>query len=266
MFTSDEIQASLKKFLVTEVASAKTAYGLRNTVEMKQGVFDLLATIFLLDPSSFFSLVQLATYRAAGFAAAQETDGTTLQGAISQLGKKAVPITSTAELVNAQAALLNVNAAVGRRTTGVGGKVSPTVERFQQATQAFLSGELAPNVVESGVVGTTAAAAQQTIAGLLQDFDTRHAQIEVALISLRDAVPDMAALRLPDHTTQQILAKAQSVLSKLVDTMSGDGAHAASREAMLDLLAMRAAVTKAASFAPPVALRSEEHTSELQSH
>ena len=47
MFTSDEIQASLKKFLVTEVASAKTAYGLRNTVEMKQGVFDLLATIFL---------------------------------------------------------------------------------------------------------------------------------------------------------------------------------------------------------------------------
>ena len=79
MFTSDEIQASLKKFLVTEVASAKTAYGLRNTVEMKQGVFDLLATIFLLDPSSFFSLVQLATYRAAGFVAAQEADGTTLQ-------------------------------------------------------------------------------------------------------------------------------------------------------------------------------------------
>jgi hypothetical protein len=270
-FSSEEVQAQVERFLTTQVASTKNKLELRDTLAMRDAVYDMLSTSLLLRPDSYFYLVWLASNRLENLRAQQAEDVETIQELSGFLDFRTQRIGSTAELVNAQAAVLELNAGLNARRTGQGiqGAIGPAVDRFQRSTDRFIRAELEPNVVRSGTVTETPEEIRAVIRDRLQQVLERHEEISSLVEAIAEAVVRLSATSLPESTVRDIVGRMQDRLEALQETLEGDTALSESRESMLELLVMRTLLVKASSFREPrlvlVPLAGDNSTASLDS-
>ena len=169
-FTTEEVQTKINQFLRTTITVGRTRIGSRDVLALRDEAYDLLTTSLLLRPDSFFYIVSRTVNRFEALRRKQAADIQSIITALAGVTRRGVPIESTAELVNAQAALLEINAGLNTRATGSGvrGSIGPGVERFQRSTERFLRSELVPNIVDSGSIVETADELRTTIYPLRQ--------------------------------------------------------------------------------------------------
>ena len=253
-FTSEEVQTKINQFLRTQITVGRTRSGSRDILALRDEAFDLLTTSILIRPDSFFYIVSRAVNRFEALRRKQVTDIETILAAFPGVTRRGVPIESTAELVNAQAALLEINAGLNTRQTGSGirGSIGPGVERFQRSTERFLRGELVPNIVDLGTIVETGDELRATITATFADVSARHAEMLLLADNLVGAIAELDAVRLPEQSVQGIVGRISDRLDEVVEEMGGTDALSLARGDALDLFVMRVLLARSSSFRTPL--------------
>jgi hypothetical protein len=250
-FTEDEIDAVIEQYLNSEVAVSRTKTGSRNTTAIKRQVYDLLSTGIFLRPSSIFYLLWLSTNRLRNRAATQLSLLQDIEDAAPNVSRVSKRVESTAELSNAEAAIIELSGSFNQRTSGVSGAVGPATQRFRSAITAFATTELTKNVVSQGEVIETAEELREKVqtlwlAGAAADLDLRD-----RVDALQGGLEEYRSIRLPETVFQSLVAKIQTRLSDLQTAMKASTAPRDSRNALLEILAMRTLLQRASNFRAP---------------
>lgn len=252
-FTSEEVQATIDKFLLGTVSVANTSLGTRDVVAAREDIFALLTTTLLLRPESYFYIIGLARNRLESLRREQQAalDFILDSSTASALKRRGKPVTSTVELTNARAALLNINAGInetnGSRTRSLG----PEVDRFRRSVSRFVEESLVPNVVESGTPTETAGELRVRIEEVWAEVVTRDAEIRVLCTAIQDALAALSAAQLPQKAVQGIVSRMETRLDELTTALEEDVDVSIHRESMLELLTMRTLLTRVSSFRDP---------------
>lgn len=250
-FTATEIQNKINQFLRTSVGVTRTRTGSRDILKLRDEVYDLITTSLLLRPDSVFHVVSRTVNRLEALRRKQVITTQAVLDELPNVTRRGIPIESTAELANAQAALLEINAGLNRRSTGVRGAIGPGVTRFQGAAGRFLENELAKNVVSGGAIVDTADGSRETISTLFAELKERHTEMLFLTEALENGIAQLDQVRLPESTVQSIVTRIQSRLADLIAELGGSQGLARSREGALDLFVMRVILARASSFRAP---------------
>ncbi len=250
-FTDEEVQASINKFLFTELAVDRLGTGARNVVALRDGVFDLITTALLLRPDSYFYVVYLAKNKLRYLVDQQISALDDIEEAGPNTTRAQKRVESTSELSNAKASILELNAGLNARSTGIRGSLGPAIDRFRRSVSRFITTELTKNVVESGEVVETGPELRNKISTIWADAKARHDDIQNIVGNISSALTSLAAVKLPERAVRDLVGRIQSRLDEIQVTLSGPEAVAESRESMLDLIAMRTLLTKASTFKNP---------------
>lgn len=250
-FTNAEVQASIDRFLLTQVKVDRLRTGSRDVVGLRNAVYDLLATTLLLRPDAYFYVVYLAKNRLRSLLDQQLEDLDTISVAGPNTTRPEKKITSTAELVNAKAATLELNAGLNARSTGVSGSIGPAVDRFRRSVSRFVGSELTKNVVEAGVVVETGPELRNTVSEAWARAVERHGEIQDLSANIVGAIGALGRTKLPESAVRSLVSKIQDRLDELQVILEATTGVRDSREAMLDLLTMRTLLTRASSFRDP---------------
>lgn len=250
-FTEEEINAAVDRYLFQQVSVPVTKTGSRDIRSARDRVYDLITAAILLRPDSFFYVVWLATNKFQALVRDQIEALDEIDEIGPQLTRLSKKITSTSELTNAKAAILEVNAGMNTRKQGVRGSIGPAVTRFRRSVTRFIDTELTKNVVVSGTVTETGDELRSRLSTLWAQAVSRHEEIVALAQNVSTALSQLEAASLPQSSIRSIIQKIQSRLDELQTTLEGPTAIAQSREAMLDLLTMRTLLGKASSFRNP---------------
>lgn len=255
MFTDDELLASVNKFLVQGLSVQRRLSGARDVEELKQQVMDLVSVSLLLKPDAYFYLITLTRNRTLAVLRRQIARLQYIASVGAGLGRPEKKVTSTVELANAEAAILTLNAGLNERSQGVSGSIGPSVERFRRSVEAFARTELVKNVVVAGDVVPTASELREKIATLWVGAAADHSTITEMSEAMESAISRFGEAQLPARTLRTLVGRVQTRLTELQEEMAAVDAPSKSRDALVDLVAMRGIVTKAASFRPPQLVR-----------
>jgi len=252
-YSSDEVQAAIDKFLLGTVAMPQTTLGSREVLSARDDIYALLTATLLLRPDSYFYLILLARNRLEGLRRMQlaALDFLVAADTAAALQRRGKPVTNTTELTNAQAALLNMNAAInagtGNRTRALG----PEVDRFRRSVERFINAALAPNVVESGQVNETAGELRVTIRELWAEVVLRHGAMLTLITAIREAVANLNSAHLPQKAVEGAVSRMETRIGELTTELEADTDVSMHREAMLEFLTMRTLLTRIAAFRSP---------------
>lgn len=250
-YTTDEIQALVDSYLLTKVEVPRYDSGLRNTLAIRDAVFDLLTAALLLKPEAFFYIVWLAKNRLVGGLDKEIAKLSQLMDWASSLDDRPVyKVETTTDLVRAEAALLELNGVLNS-TANLKNAAVPAVQKFRSAIESFARTELQKNVVDGGDVVETPDELRAKIYTQWQEIRDLRDDNRTRTANLENAVSDFENVRLPTRALQRSVARMQTRLSEIRTTMEGAEAIAQSREAFLELLTMRTLLTKAATFQVP---------------
>jgi hypothetical protein len=252
-FTSDEVQEAVNRFLFREVSVPRLKTGARDTLAIRDVIYDLVTTTLLLRTDSYFYLVYLAKNALRALVAQQIADLSQLDADAPNASRPAQLIDSTTDLTNAQAAILNVNAGLNSRRSGQGvrGSIGPAVDRFRRSVARFVSTELSKNVVSGTEIVETGEEVQAAIETTFAAITARHAELTQRAALLEQGTTNLASVSLPQSSVQGIVSRIQTRLAEVQDLLEGDSAIAESRGAFLELLTMRSLLTKASTFENP---------------
>jgi hypothetical protein len=253
-FTDEEIQAAVDRFLYKQVTVTQLKTGARDVITARDRVYDLLTTALLLRPDAYFYVIYLAKNRLSALLSKQIAALDEIIAAGPNTTRAAAPIKTTAELANAQAALLDLTAGLNTRTTGIRGSIGPAVERFRRSVSSFVSSELTKNVVVAGSVTSTGPELRAKVAKLWAESAERHAQTVELAASVSSALSTLESVRLPESSVRDIVQRINDRLTEVKELLEGREAIEQSREALLELLTMRTLLTKASTFKNPAVL------------
>ncbi len=250
-FTEEEIDASVNQFLLSELTVTTLQSGSRDVTKARDTVYDLLGIALLLRPDSYYYVIYLAKNRLRGLIDLQIADLDAIATAGPHTTRPSKRIESTAELTNAQAAILELGSGMNARTEGVRGSIGPAVDRFRRSVSRFVSTELTKNVMVGGQVTETGPELRSKIQALWSSVTERHFQIQELAEGISDAINSFGRIRLPQSAVGKIVNRINTKLTGLQETLGGTQGIQQSRSAMLDLLTMRSLLTKASSFRNP---------------
>lgn len=250
-FSDEEIAEAVDRFLLKQITVPTLKTGARDILTARDRVYDLLTTALLLRPDSYFYVTYLARNRLMALVSQQIALLDTIVAAAPNATRAAKLINSTTDLAAAQAALLDLNAGLNSRSTGVRGSIGPAVDRFRRSISSFVSEELTKNTVVSGQVTETGPELRSTIASAWADIVDRHPEIVRLATNLAGALTTLEGVRLPETSVRDIVSRIQTRLGEVKAVMEGDSAIEQSRSAMLDLLTMRTLLTRASTFRNP---------------
>ncbi len=255
-YTSEEVQAAIDRFLLGTVATPRTNLGARDVLATRDDIFALLTTTLLLRPDSYFYVIWLAKNRLEALRRQQVTALSFIldDSTVSALSRRGKPVRSTAELVNAQAALLNLNAGLNQGAGVSTRELGPEVQRFRNNIDRFIRSELQDNVVEDGVPTETAGETRAKIAEVWAGVKARHEQMLTLCEAIRDAVTNLTAARLPEKAVREVVTRLRTRLDELTTILETDKSLSTHRESMLELLTMRTLLTRVSSFRTPLRL------------
>ncbi len=251
MFSDDEIDAAVQRYLLDSVNMPTTRLGSRDIVAAKQQIYELVSTAFMLRPASLYYVLWLSSNRLSALLGDQAAAIATLRELAAGTSGSSKRVESTTELSNAEAALLDLNTAANARTTGVSTSVGPAVLRFSRSVERFIATELTKNVVRDGDVVDTPEGQRESVRQLWWEIAERQAEIDTHVAALQGASSDYSATRLPDSTLRGVTSRIQIRLQELQEAMAATTAPRDSRAALLDLFAMRLLLRRAASFRSP---------------
>lgn len=250
-FTDEEVQDVVDRFLLKRVEVPRLKTGARAVLVVKDRVFDLLTTALLLRPDAYFYLVRLAANRLSAEVTRQLEALDVIREVAPLASRPSKLVDSTTDLANAQAAILDLNAGLGARTSGIRGSIGPAVDRFRRSVSRFVSTELTKNVVSGSSVVETGEELREKIKQAWIDGTQRHDTILTLGTAVAGALTSLERVRLPETAVRDIASRISTRLSELRTIMEGSSAQAESRMAMLELLTMRTLLTKASSFQNP---------------
>jgi hypothetical protein len=253
-YTSDEKQTVIDRFLLGRISTPRTTLGARDVLAARDDIYSLLTTTLLLKPDSYFYVIWLAKNRLEALRRKQiEALTYILQDSTkAALVRRGRPVRTTADLSNAQAALLNLNTSLNSGVVGSGPReLGPEVSRFRRSIERFIRKELFNNVVESNEVTETADEVRARIRTLWADVQTRHAQMLTLCDAIENAISNLAAVRLPEKAVQGVVTRMRSRLDELTVQLEADKTLTTHRESMLELLVMRTLLTRVSSFRVP---------------
>ena len=256
MFTDDELEEAVLRYLTAEVVTVRSEAGMRDIVATKQQVYEIISSAFMLRPGALFAVCWMASNRLTAQLSAQRADLDAIYAAAPRVGLTSQRIGSTSDLHNAAASLVTLTAAFSARAAGVAGSIGPAIQRFGTSVERFARDELAKNVVAQGDVVKTPEELRADIKAHWATARARHADIVETLDALTTALMNFAAVRLPDTVVSTLLARIQGRLTALTEQMAAPSAAAFSRQALLELMAMRTLLRQAATFRPPVLVKS----------
>ena len=255
MFTDDELEGALLKFLQTEVSTLRTERGSRDVLQSKAQVYELITSVFLMRPRAIFSVCWLASNALRALVAQQLEDLQVIVEAAPRAGESSARVESTTDLYNAEAALLSLTAAFSAREGGVRGSIGPSVQRFSASVDRFMRSELTKNTIDQGKVVKTGEELRVVISQAWTRAFARHEEIALGLSRLKDALSEFERVRLPDVAVGGIMTRVQARLAEITQVMESTEAGAQSREALLDLSAMRVLLKQASQFRTPSLLK-----------
>lgn len=252
MFSDEEVDAAVQRYLLQGLTATKTGLGNRDTLATKQQVYDLIATGIMLRPRTFYYLVWLATNRLKARVTQQSNALSLIIAAATTSSGTSKRVESVTELYNAEAALAGMAAAFNtRKGSGTSGVVGPANQRFDTAVERFARTELTKNVVSSGAVVETPEQQRAVIEATWPIATEQYTDISARVAVLRTADASYVATKLPDTTLSSILTKILAKIKELQVSMGAQTAPRDSRLALLDLLTMRALLRRAAAFQGP---------------
>jgi hypothetical protein len=250
-FTDEEVAAAVDRFLLKQLEVPQLKTGARDVLTLRDRVYDLLSTALLLRPDSYFYVIYLARNRLLALVNQQIAAIDAITAAGPNTTRSAKKIKSTTDLAAAQAALLDLNAGLNARNTGVRGSIGPAVDRFRKSISSFVSSELTKNVVVSGQVTETGPELRTLVAQTWAQAVERHPQIVQLATNIAGALSTLESVRLPESSVRDIVSRIQDRLAEIRGVMEGSSAIEQSRSSMLDLLTMRTLLTKASTFRNP---------------
>lgn len=255
-YSSEEVQATIDKFLLGTVTTPRTNLGMRDVLSARDDIYALLTTTLLLRPDSYFYVIFLAKNRLEALRRQQQADLDFILAdtTVAALQRRGTPVDNTTELTNAQAALVNmnagINAATGNRTRNLG----PEVDRFRRSIERFVTSSLVPNVVEGTTPTETAGELRAEITSRWAGVVERHAQMLELCTAITDAVTNLSAAKLPEKAIQEVVSRMETRLDELIAELKEDRTLSTHREAMLELLTMRTLLTRVSTFRTPAQL------------
>jgi hypothetical protein len=250
-FTDDEVSAAVDQFLLSQVVVPTRSTGVRDVLAGQKAVYDLLTTALLLKPEAYFYIVFLARNKLMALVSKQLEDLRTIKAAGPSMSRASKQIKSTTDLAAAEASLLELNAGLNSRSSGVRGSIGPAVDRFRGSVASFVNNELVKNVISGGQITQTAEELRLDAKSRWASVVSRHSEIVLLCTGISSALTSFEQVKLPESSVRDIVSRIQSRLGELRVEMSGDSAIAGSRLAMLELLTMRTLLTKASSFRNP---------------
>lgn len=254
-YTDAELEAAIERYLIAEISTPTLRSGAKDIVSAKRQVYDLIAAALLLNPDSYFYVIWLATNRLRGLVSNQFGMVSAIIEEAPGVSRPATAITSTADLANANAALVDLTGAMNSRSTGLHGSIGPTLDRFNQSIDAFTSTELAKNVVQGGDITKTAAESKVDIATRWTSGITNHANIVALATAVVEALQRLRSTKFPDSAVRDVVAKVQQRVEELQSSLLGSTGIQDSRTALLDLIAAKSILDKTTAFSEPQELR-----------
>lgn len=252
-FTSDEVKAAVDQFLLGNVSVPITSLGARDVMAARDDVYALLTTTLLLRPDAYFYVILLAKNQLEALRRQQVDDLSFIldPANVQALNRRGQPVTSTTDLTNAQASLLNMNAGLNQSTGNTSKNLGPEVSRFQTSIDSFVSSQLKPNVVVGSTVTETAGELQAKISTLWKGIVTRQSSMVTLCNAITNAISNLNSANLPQTAVQAVVSRMQSRLTELTTELQNDKTLATHREAMLELLTMRTLLTRVSFFRTP---------------
>lgn len=258
-FTDEEVSAAVDQFLLRQVTVPTQTTGVRDILASQRALYDLLTTALLLKPESYFYLIFLARNKLMALVSAQLIEVRKISESGPGMSRSAKSISSTTDLAAAQASLLDLNAGLNARSTGIRGSIGPAVDRFRKSVSSFVGTELSKNILVGGQITSTADELRRDARTLWASILERNAEIVELCNGISQALSRLEQVRLPESSVRDIVSRIQNRLSsireELSDSSTGSTAIASSRIAALELLTMRTLLTKASSFRNPELVR-----------
>jgi hypothetical protein len=221
-------------------------------VAAKAQVYEIISAAFLLRPSALFSVCWMASNNLRAKLLEQLVDMQAILDAAPRVSKSSQRVESTTDLYNAEASLVTLTAAFSARSAGVAGGIGPAIQRFSSSVERFIRGELAKNTIADGAIIQTPEELRVEIAARWKAASERLPEILEAVELLASALDNYNGVRLPDTVVGTLLARIQGRLGVLTAQMQAPSAAQDSRNALLELSAMRTLLRQAAQFRPPV--------------
>lgn len=246
-FTREEILNEVANLIGGTTSPVREGGVLDSTTNYSR-ILEIASFTFLSNPDAIYYLVQLSANELSRVASQEARILEDMLIALDDLARSSFPITGTANLSNAQTALLTLES-----SDTVQGRSE--LDRFSASMDTFVRG-FRQNVVAGGRVVRTREKAQEILRSDLAALEETHDDLLLKLDGLRGMMTEYLDLNLPNRVSQFVLANSRQQLSDLQDALEADPNNAVlSRLAALKALASKAVVGLLSSFSDPTAIK-----------
>ena len=257
-YTNDEVTGYVSNFLSEEASVSITKTGRRDVQSAWETLYANLTNALMLEPSAYFYLAYLASNRARGLAQQQLNRVDAIIAASSQTTRQVTALEDqdVTALVNAEAALLNLDSAIEQNSTGIKGSLGPQIKRFQDSVSDFVSNKLAPNVVRNQTLLPTREEAAATVSSQWLSAAATDAAITEILSRIQTALEDFEDLRLASTAVGRMVGRVRTRISTLQTDLVGRNGLALQRPAVVELLTSSDLIGRASNFKTPTSTKS----------
>ena len=248
-YTTAEIQAVVDSIIRSSIRRTYDTLGVQRTDITFSDIQEAAAGVFLLYPKSPFYLVGLGGKRAKEVHGSVTTAVQKLRDALGVLGKRTVPVRDVSALVNAKAALLELEVAVtNKKPSDL--TVIPAYARFNANIDRFL-GAVGGNIKQDGQIVQTAEEARRALGGLVSDLEAVVQDFLQRCTYLAKALDDYNSLGLAKILSQTVVSNSRTLIGNRADQLSAmteDDRMSVLRATVLDALSAKAMVKNFGSF------------------
>lgn len=253
-YTTDEISSVTSSLVQTSVSYQTDSLGTRQTSVTFDDFQQAAIGVFLLFPTAWAYTVQLGCSRLNESLQTQATNVANLLTLVQAAGRVVQPVSNTAALSNASAALFALQGAASSRTSAFSSvATTPAFQNFSNSVDSFLKSN-GPSVVSSGQVVPAPQDAKSQIQTLVPQLVTAQQSLISTATDLSNALTDYNSADLPAVATSSTISNATQNIANLVLQLEGQTPTqqlASLKDTVLQLLAARAVVAQMGGFSPP---------------
>jgi hypothetical protein len=249
-YTAEEIQTVVEGLVRSSIRRPYDTLGVRRTDITFGDIQEAAAGVFLLYPKSTFYLTYLAGQRFREVYGNFQLSVDNLKNALGVLRQRSLPVRDVSSLVNAKAALLELEGAVTTQPPKDVTKI-PAYVRFNTNIDRFLAA-VGDNIKKDGAIVQTPEEARMSLGTLATDLKTQATEVVRRAKLLAGALADYNSIELAKVLSQTVIVNSRKLVSARADQLSGmkePERLTVLRETILDLLTAKAVVRGFGSFA-----------------